>query len=194
MDPKNQGMNKHRYILAAQEEAVRAWARSLRGVPMIYVKRSVMVMEPMAQASVGVREREEKSKLRAGVRKSAGSGDVLGKRKRDDTMDGLGEDAAAAAADGEPKKKRKAHGLKGPNPLSIKKKKTPVLAEGDPRVGGVSLSIQTHNSKPGNEVSEKTDPKKTRRRKHKSSAILDANGNDSIEATPVVIETGQDQV
>ena len=172
------------------------WARSLRGVPMIYVKRSVMVMEPMAQASVGVREREEKSKLRAGVRKSAGSGDLLGKRKwGDDALDGVGKDVAAdGAQEAEPKKKRKAHGLKGPNPLSIKKKKTPILAGSDPLGDRALHSRQTQASQPGDEISEKSDPKKTRRRKHKSSAIPETDGNDLIEPTRVVIETGQDQV
>lgn len=189
MDSTNQGTNKHRYILAAQEEDVRSWARGLKGVPMLYVKRSVMVMEPMAHASVGVREKEEKSKLRAGVRKSVGSGDVLGKRKREDVQDVRGKDAMEGSHEAEVKKKRKAHGLKGPNPLSMRRKKSKPV-ESEPSVDGMSRLRETKIPKLGNEASEKVELKKTRRRKHKGSTILDTDGNDSIEAASVVIETG----
>ena len=80
-------------------------------------------MEPMSEGSVGVREGQEKGKLRGGVRK-IGDGRGQGtKRKRE------GEEGGARGTDEGPdgtavKKTRKAKGPKGPNPLSVKKAKT----------------------------------------------------------------------
>ena len=129
IDPKGSGTNKNRYVVASQEEEVRRYCRGLKGVPLIYVKRSVMVMEPMSEGSVGVRESAEKDKFRQGLRGRVAG---LGKRKRED--ESIGEEAGAdgaeskAVANGEGKaaKKKRTRGLKGPNPLSVKKSKSDV--------------------------------------------------------------------
>ncbi|KAJ6166551.1 hypothetical protein N7470_001998 [Penicillium chermesinum] len=47
--------------------ALRAGARSIPGVPVIYVKRSVMVLEPMSTPSETIREDHENSKFRVGL-------------------------------------------------------------------------------------------------------------------------------
>lgn len=94
----------------------------------VYVKRSVMVMEPMAEVSLGAREGFEKGKFRAGIRgKSAG---VKRKRQDESSADERDEQQKDNAPDkaGEPvevqsKTKRKAWGSKGPNPLSVKKRR-----------------------------------------------------------------------
>lgn len=89
-----------------RSRALRVHARSIPGVPIIYVKRSVMVLEPMSTPSETVRDGVEKDKFRAGL-------DVepsLGKRKREG--EGEGE-----------KKKPGFKKVKGPNPLSVKKPK-----------------------------------------------------------------------
>ena len=122
VDPKSSGQNKHRYVVASQDREVREMLRGIQAVPLIYIKRSVMIMEPMAEESVQARLREERSKYRAELKKTTG------KRKRQ-------EDGEEKAEDGEPdgekkdtpdapKKKKKKYGPKGPNPLSMKKKKT----------------------------------------------------------------------
>jgi U3 small nucleolar RNA-associated protein 23 len=116
IDAKGSGTNKHRYILAAQDEEVRQWARGVKGVPMIYVKRSVMVMEPMSGASASVRTGNEREKLRGGVKKN-----LPLKRKRDDVEEDEGREKDAEER--QPKRKKKTYGAKGPNPLSVKKKK-----------------------------------------------------------------------
>jgi U3 small nucleolar RNA-associated protein 23 len=79
-------------------------ARSIPGVPIIYVKRSVMVLEPMSGATENVREGFERGKLKTGVTS------LTGKRKRDE------EDPAPKTA--------KVKKVKGPNPLSVKKPKS----------------------------------------------------------------------
>ncbi|KAJ4860535.1 fcf1 domain-containing protein [Trichoderma breve] len=108
VDPKSTGENKHRYVVASQSVDVRRMLRGIRGVPLIYIKRSVMILEPMADQSVQIREREEKRKFRAELK------NTLGKRKREDKEERNG---------GEEKKPKKNRGPKGVNPLSMKKKK-----------------------------------------------------------------------
>ena len=56
IDPKNSHTNKNRYVIASQDEDVRRYCRGIKGVPLVFVKRSVMVMEPMAADSLNVRE------------------------------------------------------------------------------------------------------------------------------------------
>ncbi|KAF8475944.1 Fcf1-domain-containing protein, partial [Kalaharituber pfeilii] len=61
------GENKHRYIVATQNREMRAYLRSIPGVPLIYINRSVMIMEPMADASWERREKEEWGKFTVGL-------------------------------------------------------------------------------------------------------------------------------
>jgi U3 small nucleolar RNA-associated protein 23 len=125
LDPKGSGTNKHRYVVATQEREVRAAMREVAGVPLVYINRSVMVMEPMAGRSAEVREAEEKSKVRAGLKSRRGA-EVSGeKRKADDGLDGEGGGAAAKEADLDASvpKRKKPKGPSGPNPLSVKKSK-----------------------------------------------------------------------
>ncbi|KAK5678380.1 hypothetical protein LTS12_029410, partial [Elasticomyces elasticus] len=109
-------------------KALRNHTRAIPGVPIVYVKRSVMVLEPLSTQSEGVRDGFEKGKFRAGLDDSS-----LGKRKRDGADGGAASAPAKdAGADAEkPKKKRKDKTTKGPNPLSVrkpKKRKQPALA------------------------------------------------------------------
>ncbi|KAG5925855.1 hypothetical protein E4U42_003872 [Claviceps africana] len=136
IDPKDTGENKHRYVVASQSQELRRMLRGVRGVPLIYIKRSVMILEPMSDESVQLRAREERKKFRAGIKPT------LGKRKREDKDgghdadddDGLEHDADNAGTgerqeekstgnDEPTKKKNRRHGPKGPNPLSVKKAK-----------------------------------------------------------------------
>lgn len=121
VDPKDSKINKFRYVLATQDSKVRGYMRTIPGVPLIYLKRSVMIMEPMAGATEQVKTREDKLKLRSGLkgRKSlaseAASTPIIRISDQDDS-----DDAAAAKV---LKKKRK-RGPSEPNPLSVKKAKT----------------------------------------------------------------------
>jgi U3 small nucleolar RNA-associated protein 23 len=96
------GENKHRYILATQDEHLRGKMRRIPAVPMVYIRRAVMIMEPPSSATVERREILEREKL--------GGLEGAAKRKRE----GEGDQPA--------KKKKK--GRKEPNPLSVKKKKS----------------------------------------------------------------------
>ena len=121
VDPRGSGRNKHRYVIASQDQEVRKKMRTIAGVPLVYINRSVMILEPMAMATEDVRSKEEKLKMRSGL-KSRRQNAVV-KRKRDDD-----EDSVDAEAEPEPQverepKKRKIKGPRGPNPLSVMKAK-----------------------------------------------------------------------
>ncbi|KAK0285822.1 hypothetical protein LTR35_005162 [Friedmanniomyces endolithicus] len=134
VDPKGSGKNRNCYVVATQDQEVRQSMRRVAGVPLMYVNRSVMILEPMASKSEKLREMEERGKLKAGLisRRPTGPG---GKRKRegveDEDMPDRARAVIAAEADGgvrvgsEPaaKKKQKVKGPKGPNPLSVRKTK-----------------------------------------------------------------------
>ena len=76
VDAKGSGRNKHCYVVASQEVEVRRRMRAVVGVPLVYINRSVMIMEPMAEASGSQRDREEKGKFRDGLRGGRASGSV----------------------------------------------------------------------------------------------------------------------
>ncbi|KAF2088258.1 hypothetical protein K490DRAFT_64935 [Saccharata proteae CBS 121410] len=151
VDPKGSSTNKHRYCVASQDTKVRAALRQIPGVPLVYINRSVMIMEPMAGATEDVRNREEKAKFRAGLKGRGAERGVTAaepaKRKREDeemadagNSDSEAEGAASVTQEGqtqEPKKKKR-KGPKGPNPLSVKRPKK-TAAAGVPKKGGGEL-------------------------------------------------------
>lgn len=191
VDPKGSGSNKHRYVVATQEREVRAALREVAGVPLVYINRSVMVMEPMAERSVEVREAEEKGKVRAGLKGRRGAEEKIGeKRKAEDEDDDGGEEQEEAAAP----KKKKVKGPKGPNPLSVKKPKKEnaekkstgrkvedersVLrkaAKQDPQVGEKATSAEVAVGEGG---AAAADGKRKRKRKPKTAAGGDAGAAD----------------
>ncbi|RMZ79853.1 hypothetical protein DV737_g3268, partial [Chaetothyriales sp. CBS 132003] len=98
---------------------VREQARLIPGVPIVYVKRSVMILEELSGASERSRRSAEKDKFRDGLL-------IDRKRKRpdgeqadeeDEMLKALGQDEPAVAP------KRGLKKAKGPNPLSVRKKK-----------------------------------------------------------------------
>ncbi|KAL8955223.1 MAG: hypothetical protein Q9183_006739 [Haloplaca sp. 2 TL-2023] len=188
VDPKKSGTNKHRYVVASQEEEVRRFCRGVKGVPLVYVKRSVMVLEPMAEGSIGAKVGAERDKFRTGLRAKGA------KRRRveeDDLASGeeiTGEGAATDGVDAEgakggeepAKKKRKARGQKGPNPLSVKKpKKEKGDAEGKRTVDRTpSGALSVEGQEDGVDIIERdpggaeaTSGKRKRRRKHKPGKL-----------------------
>lgn len=197
IDPKGSRTNKNRYVVASQEDEVRRHCRGIKGVPLVYVKRSVMVMEPMSEGSAGVREGTEREKFRSGIRGRLGGL----KRKRDDEeLDGPNTNERVEGKASEKSEnlalRRKTRGPKGPNPLSVKKAKRPTepkdagrkeegivdiqaLAPRDTAMehsdGDVATTIVTKN---GN--SSSLSRKKKRRRKPSAATVNPAlaNGHD----------------
>jgi len=181
VDPKGSKTNKHRYVVASQELEVRKHMRGIMGVPLVYINRSVMIMEPMAGATAETREREERGKFRAGLKGVRGSGSQGMKRKRGDDGEAIDSGPQAGAEDGTVKKKvKQRNGPKGPNPLSIKSSKKKGDRQDLPsasRADDVKI-IRVGSPNPGPDESDPS-TKKKRRRKHKSG---DGGNSGSITA------------
>lgn len=101
------GVNKHRYIVATQALDLRKKLRAVPGVPLIFMNRSVMVMEPASHASLRAATLSENAKLTGGL--------------NDSKIGLIQKEAKEEQEEGQPPKKKK-RGPKGPNPLSVKKK------------------------------------------------------------------------
>jgi U3 small nucleolar RNA-associated protein 23 len=164
VDPKDNATNKHRYVVATNDPSTRAKMREIAGVPIIYLSKSIVLMESMADATEQHREREEKSKFKLGL-KGQRKPDEAPKRKRED--EGNQSIGDQAMGDGKPKtKKRK--GPKGPNPLSVKKPKKDTTAQPSATKKARPSTSETGGDKQRGEREESA-PRK-RRRKHKSKA------------------------
>ena len=203
IDPKNSLTNKNRYAVASQDEDVRRYCRGVKGVPLVYVKRSIMVMEPMAVGSVHAREGMEREKFRSGL-KTRGTGPI-GKRKRgeDDGYAFVGEGQEARSiteGDDRAGKQKKAKGPKGPNPLSVKKPKKATAADQKEGTKSKGISDEALGNPDGAilgvptiDILDRTfdetlnhEMKRKRKRKHKSkqpegSAAAVHSGNEGSE-------------
>ncbi|KAL8906972.1 MAG: hypothetical protein Q9171_006047 [Xanthocarpia ochracea] len=184
IDPKKSATNRNRYVVASQQEEVRRYCRGVRGVPLVYVKRSVMVLEPMAERTVGVKEGIEREKFRTGLRARPGKrkrdpgdeqAEERAEHKKDDVVEGDHKGNGERAV-----KKTKLRGPKGPNPLSVKKakKEQPRIEEGD--VGPPALAGDETEDRADTETmiierkADGTEPplgKRKRRRKHKPGQL-----------------------
>ncbi|KAL9049648.1 MAG: hypothetical protein Q9162_007109 [Coniocarpon cinnabarinum] len=70
VDPKGSRSNKHRYIVASQDQDVQEHMQDIPGVPVIYILRSVMIMKPMSNATLRTREKDEVTKFKMGLKGS----------------------------------------------------------------------------------------------------------------------------
>ncbi|KAH7104603.1 Fcf1-domain-containing protein, partial [Auriculariales sp. MPI-PUGE-AT-0066] len=106
--------NKHRYVVASQNQPLRAKLRTIPAVPLVHIERSVMILEPPSDETLRQKALKEAQAMQAST----------------------GEVARATAdqPSQEPPKPKKRKGPKGPNPLSVKKKK-PKPGESQPGKG-----------------------------------------------------------
>ncbi|KAI8950979.1 Fcf1-domain-containing protein [Xylaria longipes] len=176
VDPSKTGVNKHRYVCAINDDEVRSSLRNgIQVVPLLYIRRSVLIMEPASSTTVKARSRDEKAKFTAEL-KSPG---MKRKRQQEDTDDEKDDNGKEEEA--EPTKpKKKAYGRKEPNPLSVRKKKKedgPQHMKKDSAETAEAAELgeasQDNTTRP--ETGEALGRK--RRRKHKSKTT-DAAGRD----------------
>lgn len=192
VDPKSSRTNKNCYVVASQDDTVRATMRRIPGVPLIYLKRSVMIMEPMAGATEKVREKEERDKFRAGLTGRRGAPAAKRMRENDEEdnerrladvgnrMAGnvIGGEGLEDGDEAQPAKKKRKKGPSGPNPMSVKKKKIapeqPAKKSTKPTspTDGATENVQSQSAVlvESQEAGSNEAPKKKRVRKHKSSA------------------------
>ena len=139
------GENKYRYLVVTQDERLRTSLRNVAGVPLCFLYRSVLVMEPMSTVTKRVVQAVERMKLTQGLN----SVDA-GKRVRDgdEDVDPVQQEVQAQ------RKKR----VKGVNPLAMKKKAKKAKKD----------AVTTGPTKEDRDPSETAagDGKKRRRRRH----------------------------
>jgi U3 small nucleolar RNA-associated protein 23 len=170
-----QPKNKQHFVLATADPTdaekrtlarpfvdVREAARNVPGVPIVYVKRSVMVLEELSHASKRLKGGVEKERLREGL---IGGTAGARKRKRGEEDGGEADGDGVQGGAGLEVKRRLVKKAKGPNPLSVKKKtpkRQPHLRQQD---GAEDARRGDSMSK---KLQEETEvPKAKRRRKHK---------------------------
>lgn len=189
-----QARNKSHFVLAAAEASeeeqrrkgfveVRERARMVPGVPLVYVKRSVMVLEELSAASEGVRRGMERGKFREGI---VGKGVGDRKRKRGEGEEEEVEEAADPNLDGGRAamiKKVKAKGPKQPNPLSVPKKKKVLPGVQVDELAVVENTPADEVDDTGNvEETTVTPVKKGRKRRHGKKKDMDVFREALLEA------------
>ena len=183
---------------------MRAYLRSIPGVPLVYINRSVMIMEPMADCSLEKRENDELLKYSVGLTDEAKEAlrraVSTGKRQREDGGAAGDEESPAESGEEPVKVAERRKGPRQPNPLSCKKKKKsalPVKFLPNP-ISGKATTLTTKNSisKPAGLVGGKEstgDPevqvRKKRKRKHTRSGKALADGGEDVGDTAVMATT-----
>ncbi|RLN93670.1 hypothetical protein BBJ28_00003631 [Nothophytophthora sp. Chile5] len=101
--------NERKFVVCTQEVELRKALRSVPGVPLIYLNRSVLVFEDISRATLAIVRQEEKANM--------AKLDVNEKRKLEQMEEGDHDGETYAEQQQRLTKKR----AKGPNPLSMKK-------------------------------------------------------------------------
>ncbi|KAJ3561961.1 hypothetical protein NP233_g9870 [Leucocoprinus birnbaumii] len=150
--------NKHRYVITTQSHPLRVQLRSIPATPIVHINRSVVVLEPPSDITLQAKTRAEEQVLHATI------------LDKDHTT------ASAPKTNPLPKKKK---GPKGPNPLSVKKKKAPPAnqSKANEVENVVRVGVKRQREDTDNEDSEVRSPssqdehrKRKRKRKHAKSA------------------------
>ncbi|KAK3487303.1 Fcf1-domain-containing protein [Neurospora crassa] len=188
VDPKGKGQNKFRYVVATNDEWLRHRLRSVVPTPLMYCRRSVMILEPMSEASQQIRDREERQKFKDGIirrslKRKREDGDEKEDSKGDSDSEGEGgqgqevnkeksTDATGSAEQEqkEKKKKKKNYGPKQPNPLAMKKAKK----EDDKKKK--TLSNPQRPKKPSETTADSTAEGKAKRKRRRKTAGGSAEG------------------
>lgn len=162
-----EGENKYRYLVVTQDENLRTSLRNIAGVPLVFLHRSVLVMEPLSKVTKRVVSAVERMKLTQGLNSID-----AGKRSRDsDNEDG--EDGEGDDKNSENRPVKKGKKVKGVNPLAMKKKQKKVVP-----------AKSTDKQDTGSNDDGK---KKRRRRKHgKNSTANNENDEQSEEKSEIV--------
>ncbi|CCD26794.1 rRNA-binding ribosome biosynthesis protein UTP23 NDAI_0I02250 [Naumovozyma dairenensis CBS 421] len=155
------GQNKHRYVVASQDLATRRKLRQVPGVPLIHISRAVMIMEPLSDVSAQVSRRKENEKLYKGLNDPKFTG----------VKSAVDKETVKEKESTDQQKKKRKIGPKGPNPLSMKKKKT----------ASNSMNENIKNREGHNDANI-DDSKKKRRRKHKSKTGTEIENKDKDAA------------
>ncbi|KPV73788.1 uncharacterized protein RHOBADRAFT_28948, partial [Rhodotorula graminis WP1] len=118
--------NHNRYVFATQSLALRQALRKVPGSPIIYIARSVLLLEAPSDQTLAKKHQMETAKLHVSAQELAviTGKPITSSAPEPSTSTSTATAAAdAPAPDAAPKKPRKPKGPKGPNPLSVRSKK-----------------------------------------------------------------------
>ncbi|KAH8916284.1 hypothetical protein BT69DRAFT_1287898 [Atractiella rhizophila] len=166
--------NKHRYIIATQSTSLRSSLRTIPGLPIIFLNRSILLLEQPSEATVKRKEQMDSSKLHIPAHeldflRSAAPSVRIPKSALDNvalndpspssstsvTNNPSASTSVTVTTEGEVKRKGKRK-AKGPNPLSLKKKKKPGAPKGAQESGKKGhLRMPMGGGRPADEVGEK---------------------------------------
>ena len=179
--------NQHRYVVATQKDKLRNRLRRIPAVPMLYLSRSVMIMEPMSPITERARALIEVKKLTQGLNDPQTA--LKNKTSRGSDADNSDEEGLEEK-DGEQKQKKKAKsGPKQPNPLSMKKKKKePTNAANGKEQKKLPNVIDSE------EQEQNGQKKQRRRRKHHGGAPKEESKEDTGNSEETASTTKQVEV
>ncbi|GAA6056740.1 hypothetical protein JCM3770_005873 [Rhodotorula araucariae] len=177
--------NRNRYVYATQSLALRQTLRRIPGSPIIYIARSVLLLEAPSDQTLAKKRQMETAKLHVSAAELAL---ITGQPAPSEASTSAAPTAAATTGEGgdEPpaaKKPRKPKGPKGPNPLSVRKKKPSAAAVAAARQDGGRPPKRARDEGPGGAGEVASMPtrgdgeaRKKRKRRRKGAAGAGADG------------------
>ncbi|KAI7864567.1 PIN domain-like protein [Spinellus fusiger] len=164
--------NSHHYCVASQSKKLRTQLRSVPGVPLLHIKKRLVVLEPMSPESKEALQKKELAKTLP----SRSEAHLLHANKVSESLQG-------------PVEKKKTRKIKGANPLSMKKKAgakgaKPTVKESQSKETAALSEKKKRKEPTQEEVSvlsaTETGDKKRRRRKKKSTPQTEASEEKSV--------------
>lgn len=161
--------NPHNYVVASQSKKLRSKFGQIPGVPLLYINRANLILEPPSEASMNKCKQIESGKTHASTKELAtlktvkvtGQGkvtlDVKAAKKLEEKQESKKQKREVQKA----KLLKKRLGPKEPNPLSIKKKKKVVATP-------PAAAAATEKKKKAEGESADGTPEKKKRKRRKS--------------------------
>ncbi|PFH54640.1 hypothetical protein AMATHDRAFT_72415 [Amanita thiersii Skay4041] len=143
--------NPHRYVVATQSHSLRIKLRRIPAVPLLHINRAVLILEPPSDATIKAKAAVEEDSLHAPV------SDIL---------------LVGPSIPQAPLRKRK--GPKGPNPLSMKKKKKVDSSIKHKQPEKLSIGEKRNREETMTANPEDEQPRKKRRRRKQPQAESDS--------------------
>ncbi|KAF9967278.1 hypothetical protein BGZ70_010155 [Mortierella alpina] len=176
--------NPHNYVVASQSKKLRSRFGQIPGVPLLYINRANLILEPPSQASLSKCKQIESGKTHASTKelmtlktvKITGQGKVSMDPKLAQKLEEKQEHKKQKREIKKAKLLKKRLGPKEPNPLSIKKKKkkeTPSSSSSTSKAETKSKAEGSTTSAGSEGISEK---KKRPRRKPKTARTGEGSG------------------
>ncbi|KAF9287917.1 hypothetical protein BGZ68_001122 [Mortierella alpina] len=178
--------NPHNYVVASQSKKLRSRFGQIPGVPLLYINRANLILEPPSQASLSKCKQIESGKTHASTKelmalktvKVTGQGKVSMDPKLAKKLEEKQEHKKQKREIKKAKLLKKRLGPKEPNPLSIKKKKK----KETPSTATTKSEAKTKAEGSTKEGSEGVSEKKKRPRR-KSKAARTGEGSASASTT-----------